>query len=111
MKGATAAAGPPGLCSAIALARRGHPVTIVDRDPGPAADGRWPRKGVLQFHHPHGLRRHILDALDAELPDVREALLAAGAELAWLPAEGPRPKMLTGMNCRRMTFERVLRET
>lgn len=102
-------AGPTGLFTAIALARRGHLVTVVDRDPGPAADGTWERRGVMQFHHPHGLRRQIVDVLDAELPEVTQALLAAGAEKTMLPAEGGRPARVIGMQCRRSTFERVLR--
>jgi 2-polyprenyl-6-methoxyphenol hydroxylase-like FAD-dependent oxidoreductase len=104
-------AGPTGLYAAIALARRGHAVTIVERDRGPAPDGDWARRGVMQFHHPHGLRRQVVTALTEELPDVHDALLAAGAELSILPAEGPRPEMVVGMQCRRMTFERVLRES
>jgi 2-polyprenyl-6-methoxyphenol hydroxylase-like FAD-dependent oxidoreductase len=32
-------AGPTGLFSAMVLARRGHQVVVVDRDPGPEQDG------------------------------------------------------------------------
>ncbi|AGZ44828.1 FAD-dependent oxidoreductase [Actinoplanes friuliensis] len=110
MKVAIVGAGPTGLYTAIALARRGHRVTVVDRDPGPAPDGGWERRGVMQFHHPHGLRRQIITVLDAEMPDVRQGLLSAGAELTILPAEGQRPRTVIGMQCGRMTFERVLRE-
>jgi 2-polyprenyl-6-methoxyphenol hydroxylase-like FAD-dependent oxidoreductase len=39
--------GPTGLFLGAALARRGHGVTAVDRDPGPAADGSWTRRGVM----------------------------------------------------------------
>jgi 2-polyprenyl-6-methoxyphenol hydroxylase-like FAD-dependent oxidoreductase len=109
MRVAVAGAGPTGLFSAMALARRGHAVTVVDRDPGPAPDGGWPRRGVMQFHHPHALRRQILTALEAELPEVVGDLLAAGAEPAVVPAEGSRPEQVVGMHCRRETFERVLR--
>ena len=106
---AVAGAGPVGLFTAIALARRGHRVTVVDRDPGPAADGTWQRRGVMQFHHPHGLRQQINEALGTEMPDVLDALLAAGAETIVLPAEGDVPARIVGLHCRRMTFERVLR--
>jgi 2-polyprenyl-6-methoxyphenol hydroxylase-like FAD-dependent oxidoreductase len=102
-------AGPTGLYSAVALARRGHQVTVVDRDRGPAADGTWERRGVMQFHHPHGLRSQVVDALQAEMPEVKSALIAAGAEDTVLPAEGGRPATVVGMQCRRSTFERVLR--
>jgi 2-polyprenyl-6-methoxyphenol hydroxylase-like FAD-dependent oxidoreductase len=110
MEVAVVGAGPTGLFSALALARRGHRVVVVDRDPGPAADGSWERKGVMQFHHPHGLRQQIVNCLDAETPDVKDALLAAGAEVTVLPAKGDRPERVIGMQCRRSTFERVLRE-
>ena len=110
MEVAVVGAGPTGLFSALALARRGHRVVVVDRDPGPAADGSWERKGVMQFHHPHGLRQQIVNCLDAETPDVKDALLAAGAEVSVLPAEGDRPERVIGLQCRRSTFERVLRE-
>ena len=63
----------------------------------------------MQFHHPHGLRRQVIAALEAEMPEVLSALLAAGAQLSVLPAEGERPEMVVGMQCRRETFERVLR--
>jgi 2-polyprenyl-6-methoxyphenol hydroxylase-like FAD-dependent oxidoreductase len=108
MKVAIAGAGPVGLFTGIALARRGHDVTIVDRDPGPAADGTWERRGVMQFHHPHALRAQVVEALLAETPDVREALLNAGAVEVEL-TEGPRAGTPIGMQCRRSTFERHLR--
>jgi 2-polyprenyl-6-methoxyphenol hydroxylase-like FAD-dependent oxidoreductase len=103
---AVVGAGPTGLYLSVALARRGHRVTVVDRDTGPAPDGSWPRRGVMQFHHPHAFRGQVVEALLAELPEVWDALLAAGAE----PAGSPEaPGQLMGVRCRRMTFERVLR--
>jgi hypothetical protein len=36
-------------------------------------------------------------------------LLAAGAEMAIVPAQRGRPEVVTGLNCRRQTFGRVLR--
>jgi hypothetical protein len=62
-------------------------VAVVDRDPGPAADGSWQRNGVMQVHHPHGLRQQIVNCLDAETPAVKDTLLAAGAA---------RPRALRG---------------
>jgi 2-polyprenyl-6-methoxyphenol hydroxylase-like FAD-dependent oxidoreductase len=99
-------AGPTGLFTAIALARRGHQVTVIDRDSGPRPDNVWQRKGVMQFHHPHGFRQQVVEALAAEMPDVVDALLGAGAELATPPDQ---PGRLLGLRCRRLTFERVLR--
>jgi 2-polyprenyl-6-methoxyphenol hydroxylase-like FAD-dependent oxidoreductase len=99
-------AGPTGLFTGIALARRGHAVTIVDRDPGPMDEGSWPRKGVMQFHHPHGFRGQVVEALQAELPDVFDAVISAGAVPTVIPE---LPGQIVGIQCRRMTFERVLR--
>jgi len=99
-------AGPTGLFLAIALARRGREVVLVDRDPGPAPSGletAWQRKGVMQFHHAHTFRGQVIDALNAEMPDVVDDLIATGAAVAG-SAEG-RP---VAMLCRRSTFERAL---
>jgi len=105
-------AGPTGLFTAMALTRRGHEVTVVDRDPGPQADGSWSRRGVMQFHHPHAFRAQVVEALQAELPEVWGDLLAAGAQPMTVPA-GPNgsggPEQVLGIRCRRLTFERVLR--
>ncbi len=108
-------AGPTGLFTAMVLARRGHEVTVVDRDPGPQQDGSWSRRGVMQFHHPHAFRAQVVEALQAELPHVWHNLLAAGAEPIALPGDpthGPGsagPQQLMGIRCRRLTFEQVLR--
>ena len=105
-------AGPTGLFTAMALARRGHRVTVVDRDTGPGQDGTWPRRGVMQFHHPHAFRAQVAEALQAELPEVWADLIAAGAEPVAVP-RGPdgadAPEVLMAVRCRRSTFERVLR--
>jgi 2-polyprenyl-6-methoxyphenol hydroxylase-like FAD-dependent oxidoreductase len=106
MRVAIVGAGPTGLFTSLALARRGHAVVVVDRDTGPAPDGQWRRAGVMQFHHPHAFRGQVVAALRAEAPEVLDALLAAGAEPAVLP---DAPDRILGLRCRRMTFERVLR--
>lgn len=99
-------AGPTGLFLAIALARRGRDVVVVDRDPGPPTgdvrDGVWPRKGVMQFAHAHTFRGQVVEILGREMPDVADDLLVAGAEVAWGPA-GP-----IALLCRRSVFEAVL---
>jgi 2-polyprenyl-6-methoxyphenol hydroxylase-like FAD-dependent oxidoreductase len=99
-------AGPAGLFIAIALARRGRDVVVVDRDPGPTSHGVWQRKGVMQFHQAHTFRRQVIDALRAEMPDVLDDLIAAGATVATTPDSVP-----VSLLCRRMVFERVLRNT
>lgn len=105
MRTVVVGAGPVGLYCAIALARQGEEVAVVDRDPGPDQDGTWRRRGVMQFAHPHYFRHFVRLALQDRMPDVWEQLLAAGG----VPAnfEGA-PEFLTGLQCRRSTFERVL---
>jgi len=93
-----------------ALARRGHAVTIIDRDPGPGPDGRWPRRGVMQFHHAHAFRGPVAEALIQELPDAYDRWLGAGAEPIKLPTPGGAEAFM-GVRSRRLTFERALRET
>src|SRR6516162_2465986 len=106
MRAVIVGAGPTGLYTAIALARRGHQVTVIDRDPRPDGGQWWDRKGVMQFHHPHFFRQQVVDALLAEMPEVWQGLLAAGAVPASLPGQPGAP---AGLHCRRVTFERVLR--
>lgn len=97
-------AGPTGVFTAIALARRGHAVTLVDRDAGPPPSGRWRRRGVMQFDQAHTFRAPVIEALRAEMPDVLETLRSVGAEVA--SDDRGRPVALL---CRRSIFERVLR--
>lgn len=108
MRVAIIGSGPTGLFLGAALAGRGHAVVSVDRDPGPAADGTWPRRGVMQFHHAHAFRGQVVSALQAELPGAYEGWLAAGVE----PIMMRRPdgaEARVGMRSRRETFERALR--
>ena len=60
----------------------------------------------MQFHHPHLFRQQVADALQAEMPEIWEGLLAAGAVPTVLPGQ---PGVPAGLHCRRLTFERVLR--
>ncbi|MBL7261063.1 FAD-dependent oxidoreductase [Paractinoplanes lichenicola] len=106
---AVVGAGPTGLFMAVALARRGHRVTVVDRDPGPAPDGSWERRGVMQFHHPHGFRPQIHQALQGEMPEVLTALDEAGAERVVFRGGDGLPAPYAALRCRRALFEQVLR--
>jgi len=78
-------AGVCGLATAMLLARDQHDVTVLERDPDPVPETadeaweRWARGGVAQFRQPHYLHPRARHVLDAELPDVRDALVAAGA--------------------------------
>jgi 2-polyprenyl-6-methoxyphenol hydroxylase-like FAD-dependent oxidoreductase len=102
--------GPAGLLTGAALARRGHAVVAVDRDPGPPAQGHWPRRGVMQFHHAHGFRSQVGAVLEQEWQPAFEAWLALGAEPITfdIPGVGTVP---AGHRSRRDTFERALRAT
>src|SRR5918997_353231 len=77
-----------GLAAGLLLARDDHDVTLLERDPAPvpasplAAWDAWERTGVPQFRQAHGLQPRGRAVLDAELPDVSAALVAAGAARA-----------------------------
>ena len=89
--------GPAGMTAALLLARQGHDILLVDRDPGPPDEGPWKRVGVMQFHLPHAFRAQCRTVLSTRLPDLYEALLAAGVE-----DHGDL------MHSRRSTFERAM---
>lgn len=97
-------AGPIGLFCGLSLARKGHQVAVVDRDPPASATGEWQRRSVMQFNLPHFFRSIVRELLLGSLPDVWEELLAAGG-IPVLP-DG-FPEELTGLQCRRSTFERA----
>ena len=98
--------GPTGLFTAVALARRGRDVVVVDRDPGPSGHAEWRRRGVMQFHHAHSFRGQVVNALSAEMPDVLTGLLSAGASVVMTSGSHSRAAAL---RCRRLVFERELR--
>lgn len=116
-------AGVAGLGTALALGRDGHRVTVLERDATPLPEGPseafwWDRRGAPQVRHSHMFLARLRNVLRDGYPDVREALLAAGAtELtvtAMIP-EGMDPTPHDGdedlamIACRRTTFEWVLR--
>jgi 2-polyprenyl-6-methoxyphenol hydroxylase-like FAD-dependent oxidoreductase len=121
-----AGAGVAGLAGALALARDGHAVTVVERDatPMPAtaddAFSDWARRGAPQVRHSHAFLARLRNLLQDRAPDVLERLLAAGAtEIRFaehLPETltdrnlRPGDDELVALACRRTTFEWVLRE-
>ncbi len=109
VKVAVIGGGPTGLVTGIALARRGHDVVAVDRDPGPPLDGGpWARRGVMQFHHAHAFRPQVGEVLRAEAPAAWDAWLTLGAEPVELAVGGGR--VVPGaVRSRRETFERAVR--
>ena len=75
-------AGPAGLSSAVALARVGHRVTLLERDPAEAEGSDpfgWERRGVPHFMQPHMLIPRASKELREGFPDVYADLLAGGA--------------------------------
>jgi 2-polyprenyl-6-methoxyphenol hydroxylase-like FAD-dependent oxidoreductase len=117
--------GIAGLGTALACARDGHEVILLERDdtPMPAdADAAfaWRRKGAPQVRHSHAFLARLRNLLRDRSPDVIDALLAAGAsEIPFtenLPAtltdrdSRPGDEELVALACRRTTFEWVLRQ-
>jgi 2-polyprenyl-6-methoxyphenol hydroxylase-like FAD-dependent oxidoreductase len=74
-----------GLGTALLLARDGHDVTVLERDVDPLPESAggaweaWERRSVVQFRQPHNFMPGLRQILEAELPDVYEALPGAGA--------------------------------
>jgi 2-polyprenyl-6-methoxyphenol hydroxylase-like FAD-dependent oxidoreductase len=85
--------GPIGLASAMLLAREGHDVTVLEKDPqGPPASAfeawrDWQRTGVAQFRQAHAMHARFRHLLDAEFPDIRDDIVASG---------GRRVSIMTG---------------
>ena len=116
-------AGIGGLASAIALARLGWEVVVVERDdtPMPAdVEGAfaWDRRGAPQVRHTHGFPALIRTIFRDRYPDVLAALVEAGVgELSIMPpAVSPDSPTyardaedLQVLCCRRTTLEWVLR--
>jgi len=104
MQALVVGAGPSGTVAALLMARAGHQVVLVDRDPGPRDDD-WDRVGVMQFWLPQALRAPGRLLLEHRLPDVHQALVEAGAVVK--PPVGAPPSA-AGLHVRRPVMERVL---
>jgi 2-polyprenyl-6-methoxyphenol hydroxylase-like FAD-dependent oxidoreductase len=93
-----------GLGTALLLARDGHEVTVLERDAEPLPDSpqaawdTWTRKGVAQFRQPHNFMPGLRLILEAELPDLQDALCAAGASK--LDFVNPLPPFFTDQSPR-----------
>jgi 2-polyprenyl-6-methoxyphenol hydroxylase-like FAD-dependent oxidoreductase len=114
-----------GLGAALALAQRGHRVTVLERDatPLPAspleAFERWERRGSPQTRHSHAFLARLHNLIRERAPDLYAELLARGAEPLRFtdmvkktferPELRPEDEEITLLACRRITFEWVLR--
>jgi 2-polyprenyl-6-methoxyphenol hydroxylase-like FAD-dependent oxidoreductase len=87
--------GVTGLATAVLAARRGHPVTLVERDVLPAGpmsqSPALPRPGVPHYLQPHAFIPRARLELRHHLPDVYSALVAGGASEVDLRAKLPGP--------------------
>lgn len=113
-----------GLAAGIVLARDGHEVTVIERDPQRPPESvaeaweSWSRTGVRQFRLAHFMQPAGRALLEEMLPDVFEALVSAGAlrldMLAMMPpgllGEGARAgdERFVTYTARRTSFEQVL---
>ncbi len=112
-------AGTTGLFAALVLARTGHNVALVEKDPLPApidaaAVESWSRPGTPQAQLPHAFMARGRALLATHAPDVLAALFEVGAhdfELASFVPGGERlasDEELRVVFCRRPLFESVL---
>jgi 2-polyprenyl-6-methoxyphenol hydroxylase-like FAD-dependent oxidoreductase len=112
-----------GLATGILLARDGHEVTLLERDPAPVPDSideaweNWDRDGVRQFRMAHYLHSRASEVIANELPDIRERLVAADAAVVdnlkrlapMIPGFESRPgdERLATLTARRPTVEQI----
>ena len=81
--------GIAGLSTAMLLARDGHSVTVLERDPAPPpppkeAWSAWERRGINQFRLPHMFMARFCELLESELPEV-----GVGPRERWCAAVQP----------------------
>jgi 2-polyprenyl-6-methoxyphenol hydroxylase-like FAD-dependent oxidoreductase len=119
--------GAAGLFASLLLARAGHQVVVLERDrlePAPDVESAAAsafRPTAPQIVQPHMVMAGCRELLGQRLPDVYEALLAAGAQEAPLRTQMPpsladrraRPgdERLTTLAARRSTIDWVLLRT
>jgi 2-polyprenyl-6-methoxyphenol hydroxylase-like FAD-dependent oxidoreductase len=113
-----AGGGVGGLGTALALARRGREVLVIERDPlrdAASADDAfaWERPGAPQIHQTHGFLARIVVLMRERFPDLLRALERAGCSTVSGTSElgeaRPGDEQLAILLVRRSTFEWVLR--
>jgi flavin-dependent dehydrogenase len=115
--------GIAGLGGSLLLARDGHRVRLLERDPAPPPGGAddawvgWDRKGVNQFRMLHFFLARFREIAETELPDVVAEMEAAGAlfvnPVAGMPealrgAERPDDGRFTSVTGRRPVMEAAM---
>lgn len=113
-------AGIGGLGAALAFARAGREVTLVERDATTMPDSvdeafAWNRRGAPQTRHSHGFAARLHQVLAERFPDVLDELRDAGVGEHDLGADLP-PQLTSELGgdlkvlaSRRSTYEWVLR--
>lgn len=108
-----------GLATALALGRRGHQVTVLERDPlaefsDAEAAFSAERVGAPQAHQTHGFLARLTVVLRQHFPDLLDTLQASGAESMTLTGSLGEPEAgdedLNTLIVRRTTLEWLLRE-
>jgi flavin-dependent dehydrogenase len=116
-------AGAAGLSAGLGLARNGHSVTILERDPAPEdmdieqAWCDWRRKGVPQIRQGHFVLGRAQDMLTSHAPDVIDGLAEQGIvppanPLLFIVSEDelqPGDEFLRPLPTRRIPFELTMR--
>jgi 2-polyprenyl-6-methoxyphenol hydroxylase-like FAD-dependent oxidoreductase len=113
-------AGLAGLAAALAFARRGRGVLLIERD-GPVEDGDadrlfelWERPGIAHFRQPHNFLALARQVLLEQAPAVVDAVLGLGAlenrQYRLLPGKAePEDEAFVSICARRPVFEHALR--
>ena len=115
-----------GLIGALALARSGQRVTILEKDPTPLPEtpdqafDAWDRRGSPQVRHSHAFLGRMLKLIREREPQLLARLLSLGAEEITFRAQAQRyfedPSFEPGdddvalLACRRVTLEWALRQ-
>ncbi|NKB99131.1 MAG: NAD(P)-binding protein [Pseudomonadales bacterium] len=119
-------AGIAGMCSALALSRKGFSVDVFERDIPPPDGGAdraffdWNRRGAAQFRHPHAFLGLMCSLLEEHYPDLLDDFFAAGARKVSFDQMVPphlqdqyRPEAgdekMWVLMCRRATMETIFR--